>query len=377
MKYSILGFYVRHELRTGAHRRYLELLSALAQSGWDVTVIVSNTLDLEMYHFNKILVEPVHRSKIPYSLKQLHRVKSHLSKLHSANWIALAFGETNYPTLKLVRRRLNAKIIFAFRSNSYKAFKNLFDVYNKTMSFKELIIKNKLLRVERAIVKLSDLLIFQSEFDKSDILTRTGVRNTKTYIIPNSLNESWFDKSYKNLNKSVKLEKIIYLGNYDIRKGSLFLLKAFNILKKRGIKIELDLFGGGNERFDLQKYVDDNQLNDLINVNGKMENPISKIHNYDLMVIPSIYDSYPNVILESIFTGTPVIASNNSGMKAILENEELLFDTGSPEDIANRIDFLYNNPEEYQKVKTLCRKRAEVHDFSWPEKFSGLFKTLV
>lgn len=370
MKLSILGFYLRHEVRTGGHKRYLELLDALATKGWDVSVIISDTIDTSHYHFQCLKVKPVYRGKIiPYSIKQLFRILPKIISLPKKSWITIAFGETNYISLNAAKLLKRSKVMFAFRSNSYKAKDDEYRYYGNKITLKKKLFLKKMLHLEKSIIKLSDILVFQTTIDRDDIMTRTAGDLTKAVIIPNSLNESWFDKDFKYTNSSTSLKKIIYLGNYDTRKGALFLLKAFNLLKDKDLDLELHLYGGGNERIGLLEYAKKKEITNKVHIHGKLENPISSLGGYDLMIIPSVYDSYPNVILEALFTGTPVIGSDNSGMKSILEYDELLFKTGNPQDIAEKIEALYNNNELYQSVYKLCRERAEFHDFSWPGEF--------
>lgn len=377
MKISILGFYLRHEVRTGGHKRYLELLDSLSKKGWNVIVIISSTISLSDYNFTAIPVKPVFRGKIiPYSVKQLFRILPSLMNLPRGNWVSIAFGETNYLSLKFSKIMKGSSILFAFRSNTYKAKDNEYIYYNKNKSLKDRFNLNKMLNIEKRITKLADIIVFQTTADRDDIFNRTNTEYKKGVIIPNSLRESWFDNQYRDKNTSKSLQKIIYLGNYDVRKGAQFLLEAFNILKERNIIIDLHLYGGGNESLKLKEYVDNNGLSGNVIVHGKLINPVSVLSEFDLMIIPSVYDSYPNVILESIFTGTPVLGSDNSGMKAILEYSELLFKTADIQDIANKIESIYKNERLYEKVHNLCQKRAVYHDFSWPSKFEEVILSL-
>lgn len=369
MKPTIIGFFLRHEIRTGAHKRYLELLNNLSTRGWDVLVLLSSTINSSDYSFKTIPLEPVHVGKLPFSIKQAIRILPVLFRLDKKRWVNIVFGETNYLSSKLCQIILRAKIIFAFRSNSYKAKKDQHLFLNTTYRVKERFNLLKMKNIEKKIVNLSDLLVFQTTYDRDDIQLRTGFDLSKSVIIPNSVRESWFLKQYQFKNCSKELKNIVYLGNYDDRKGAMFLLQAFKILKDRNMNISLELFGGGNEIIKLKKYAEDNELTEHVTINGKMLNPVSKLGDYDLMVTPSIYDSYPNVILEALFTGTPVLASDNSGMKAILEDERLLFKTADPEEIADKIEQLYRDKELYLSVKEICRDRTHYHDFSWSERF--------
>lgn len=370
MKPTILGFYLRKEIRTGGHKRYLELLNSLSNKGYSVTVLIGNSIDNSDYSFKTIPLKPVNKGRIlPYSIKQMFRVLLTIMSLPSAPWVTIVFGESNYFTMLLTKIVLKSKIIFAYRSNSYKARKDQYLLENNKLKLKHKLQLSKMKKLERKITSLSDKIIFQTEFDRNDIILRSGGDISKSIIIPNSVRESWFNKGFKGINTSKGLESIIYLGSFDNRKGVIYLLRAMAILKSRGITPKLDLFGYGNQKAGLINFIEKSGLTESVKIHGKLNDPIKVIGSYDLMIVPSIYDSYPNVILESIFTGTPVIASDNSGMKAILEHQELLFKTGDPNDIAVKIEKLYSCCESYKNIKDICNERCEIHDFVWCDKF--------
>lgn len=374
MEKTILGFYLRNEIRTGGHKRYLELLDSLAKKGWKVKVLISNTIDKTQFNFDSIGLKPVFKGKIiPYSLKQMLRILPQLLSLKKGNYITICFGETNYLSMLAANKILKSKSVFAFRSNSYMAKLNQFKLKKITLKKKLQLIK--MYRLEKSIVKLSDQLIFQTDFDKNDIIERHKYSKA-TFIIPNSINESWFLSNYKNINNSSKLKKILYLGSYDERKGAIYLLEAINGIIKSKLNIELDMYGYGPNKKMFSKFINDRGIDDKVTIHDKMVEPIKQIGRYDLMIVPSIYDSYPNVILESIFVGTPVLASKNSGMEAILKYDELLFNTGDSNDIENKILGLLKSQEQYRKIKELCNIRANEHDFIWTDRFENIIDKL-
>lgn len=376
MKPVIFGYYLRNEIRTGGHRRYLELLSSLAKEGFTVKVLLASTIDSSQFSFKTIPVKRVAKGKIPYTLKQLFRVIPELFKLSKAFYISLAFGESNLLILKATKYILKSRNIFAFRSNSYVAKRNQLEITGKINRLSSKCQLIKMLKIEKSILKSSDFIVFQTEVDKNDILSRHSKLSISSSIIPNSINEAWFINDYRDLNRSKELRKIIYLGSYDNRKGVIYLIKAMKQVINKGYNIQLDLFGYGKKKQSLLNYVNNNGLKAYIKINDKLSNPLKFIPNYDLMIVPSIYDSYPNVILESIFTGTPVIASNNSGMKAILLYDKLLFKTADHNSIAEKIEYLTHS-ENYLEAKKLCNIRLSEHDFNWPKQFIYIINDII
>jgi hypothetical protein len=50
----------------------------------------------------------------------------------------------------------------------------------------------------------------------------------------------------------------------------------------------------------------------------------------------------------------------------MLRHEELLFEPGSPESIANLIIGLVTDGSKYAKARVLCESRRDYFDFDWP-----------
>jgi len=98
---------------------------------------------------------------------------------------------------------------------------------------------------------------------------------------------------------------------------------------------------------DLSKY--------RIGMNADVEIELAK--NTDVLVIPSTHDGCPNVLLESMLAGTPVISTKTGAMKEILEDCECgsFFDVYDASDLANKITTLLNNPYETRKKSILAR----------------------
>jgi len=71
----------------------------------------------------------------------------------------------------------------------------------------------------------------------------------------------------------------------------------------------------------------------------------------DVLVIPSTHDGCPNVLLESMLAGVPVISTTKGAMKEIIEKCDcgFLFEVNNKFDLANKIRYVLNNPVEARK----------------------------
>ena len=66
------------------------------------------------------------------------------------------------------------------------------------------------------------------------------------------------------------------------------------------------------------------------------------------------YEGFPMILVEAMLRGRPVIASRLGGISEVVDDgvTGLLFEAGNTEDLAEKIQYLWDNPE-------LCRKMGE------------------
>ena len=85
----------------------------------------------------------------------------------------------------------------------------------------------------------------------------------------------------------------------------------------------------------------------------------------DVCAIPSYYESYGMVALESLACGTPIVANNVGGMKNIVRCSEMgrIVSDNSPHYMAGEIsEVIYQSEDKERHIKTL---RDTVAEFSW------------
>lgn len=113
---------------------------------------------------------------------------------------------------------------------------------------------------------------------------------------------------------------IVYTGRFAQAKGINNLLKAYSILVKKHDNVKLILVGDGELRGKIQALIDELYLNGKVMLLGFQDNPFKYIAAADLFVLPSFYEGFPNVLVEAMACGTPVIAADcPSGPAEILK----------------------------------------------------------
>ena len=99
--------------------------------------------------------------------------------------------------------------------------------------------------------------------------------------------------------------------------------------------------------------------------NVKFTGPVSDIDRYyidsDIMMLPTRYEPFSNVVLEAMRGGNAVITTRQNGAAEILQNE-LLMDQSSDEKILPVLRRLLDEPDYLEKIKNL--NIETIKDFS-------------
>jgi glycosyltransferase involved in cell wall biosynthesis len=380
---TILGLFLYKEIRTGGHRRYLELMEGMAARGHTVRLLVNENLSYSFSHLKPIYltVKYTQGQRYPVSLVFKHAIERNYpsiqSELAGTEWI-LIFSETNLSAAGYLKKKLNCKLLYGHRSNAVQEALQ----YKKEHGGKNW----KLLKYqidywkyrwyEGKINSLSEAIVFQSRYDQEDYLSRNPSAKDKSFIIGGHIGPPRFKAETAQINHSTSLRRLLFIGTTGPRKGLQYLLEALVLLKERGIdQLELDVVGPGDTEAHLS-YLKQHGLLDKVRFHGRVADPFPFMQADDLMVIPSIYDSYPNTVLEALHTGIPVIASAVGGIPEMLQFSELLFPPGDAKSIAEKILNLVSDPQAYIKLRTLCAHRLPAFHFDWEAKWEEVIVNL-
>ena len=245
-------------------------------------------------------------------------------------------------------------------------------------SFVEMV-KNKILfYLHQYSIKNSELTIYPSKF-----LSQVPKYRSKQTCIINHGVEKVFNqnkKKFKTLDKNSSF-KIIYLSKYENYKNHLNLVKACELVKKKGINISLSLIGINKKEIKnsiLMKIIENfNQKHGKFILLRKIQKhkSIKDIYSkFDLHVYPSICESFGIIILETIASSLPIICSNLKVFREILKKHTLYFDPFNPEDISKKIIKYIQNPK-FRKTNTHKLKIIS-KNYNWKKASSQTYNIL-
>ncbi len=218
----------------------------------------------------------------------------------------------------------------------------------------------------RVIWKYAEFVVANSlEFKK---LAQKVNPNQKIKVITNGIDvKEFYCRNLLNEGNAEDSFRVICGSRITPRKGIRFIIKATQILKSKGIKIELDIIGEGNEKRDLEKMVDNMNLNKEINFLGVIKH--SELPKYyqrsNVYVSASFNEGMSNTMLEALACGLPIIATKTGGTNEMVFSGEngFVVEMKSAEDIAKKIEIIFNNFELEKKMSEKSRQIAE--KMSW------------
>ncbi|HEY6801970.1 MAG TPA: glycosyltransferase [Pyrinomonadaceae bacterium] len=146
-------------------------------------------------------------------------------------------------------------------------------------------------------------------------------------------------------------------------KGPVRLLEAFRIAHKNCADIRLTLAGSGSQRSEFIAKSRSAGLEDKIELVGVYKTPQQRaafMNSFDVFVLPSLTEGTPNVIIEAMAHGKPVIATAVGGVPDLVTDDVgILVDPDDIEAMAQAMIRLANDPALRKKLGSAARKKYE------------------
>lgn len=111
------------------------------------------------------------------------------------------------------------------------------------------------------------------------------------------------------------------MGRIQHQKGFWNLIKSFYLFNKRYPKSKLVIIGEDFSNGKIISLINELGMNENIILVGKQDNPFKIISKSNCYVLSSLFEGFPNALVEAMSCGVPVIAANcKSGPKEILDD---------------------------------------------------------
>tara|TARA_R110000823_G_scaffold243818_1_gene368006 strand:+ start:26897 stop:28084 length:1188 start_codon:yes stop_codon:yes gene_type:complete len=157
--------------------------------------------------------------------------------------------------------------------------------------------------------------------------------------------------------------KLLSVGRTHWKKGYDYALRSCKLLRDKGIPFQYTIIGGAGDE-ELQFLVDDFELKNYVVLEKRKPQTevFSLMQEASLLLMPSLEEGIPNVVVEAMAIGLPVISTNCGGVPELITNDKegWLVPTRNPQALAGAIeDFLGLSVNKIEEVRLAARKKVE------------------
>jgi glycosyltransferase involved in cell wall biosynthesis len=140
---------------------------------------------------------------------------------------------------------------------------------------------------------------------------------------------------------------VVFLGRLSREKNPLLLVDIAALLRPHGYRVKI--VGGGAMEPAVRALIAERGLHDVVSVTGLLDRSLAlqEIHNAGVLVLPSLHEGFPMVLLEAMAMRVPVVAAAVCGIPELITDgaSGLLVDDGNAHTYAAAIRRIAENPD--------------------------------
>jgi glycosyltransferase involved in cell wall biosynthesis len=338
-------FIIPHLGSGGAERVVVNLCNSLADYERVVLIfenIIKHNVDAWVISINSPATQNLFKKLLNFPVRYLKIRK--LKEEIKPDFVVSLLEPANL--FNVLTKISNQKTILSFRSN-YTATLREDPFFGKGIT--KSILKTFYTLAFKTIYNRADLLVAVSKDVAEDLIKNYGINSNKVKVIYNpypidEIRELAREPlgSYEEIFKEPIL---ITAGRLTKPKGQWYLLRVFKALKEKHKDLKLVILGEGelkdylvklSEELGLKTYVwDRDELSESFDVYflGFQKNPFKFIARSKLFVFPSLWEGFPNALVEAMACSVCVVSSDcRSGPREILApNTDFNYQTQQPE----------------------------------------------
>ena len=266
----------------------------------DYTLISENNLESHVNDVADAILSYCQKLNLPYEL------------IHSHYWLSGLIGN-------ILSKSWNIPHITMF--HTLAALKNRAGLGGLEPSYR--------IDYEKSVIAECNLIIASTQQEKSDLVIGYGANPDKVTVIPCGINPSLFKPIDKEIARKAcgldaNINTMLFVGRMDPLKGLPNLLEALALLRHRD-NFRLLVIGGENDKEagfrNMLDIILTYQLSPVVIPLGSV--PHEDMYLYynaaDFCIIPSYYESFCLVALESLACGTPVLSTDVGEVKEMVQ----------------------------------------------------------
>lgn len=187
-------------------------------------------------------------------------------------------------------------------------------------------------------------------------------RNIKSFFTATYSNEECVTPKFRDYSGCLTF---LFVGGLVVGKRPLLAIQIIEALIKKGVHAELDMYGDGVLKPELQKYIADNNLDNCVRLNGNQnKNTLKKaLLEAHFLILPSKSEGWPKAIAEAMFFGVVPISTSVSCVPFMLDygKRGVLIDCN----LENAVLAILESLKSLEDLKTMSKNA-----FKWSQSYT-------
>lgn len=234
--------------------------------------------------------------------------------------------------------------------------------------------------IEKKRWRILNILALQ----KADVVTtpsiflKTRLHLKDAVVIPNAIfSNEYYPICHSEKNK-INLVTVTNFAFKDKSDGVLNIIKNIdNVQKFTDKQITYTIVGGGPYLQNVIKSSENAQIS--INFTGFISNPKTILQQSDIFLYHSMHDNFPNVLLEAMASGLPIVTNKVGAVEEIIDTDKSGFIVSDDDKYQKYLLNLISDHNLRKQIGTIARKRVE-EKFDWDSvilNYISLYETLL
>jgi len=206
------------------------------------------------------------------------------------------------------------------------------------------------------LLKRVDQIISVSEVSMRDYVQMFPFVKNKNQVIPIGIETEVLDTKTESPGVQESISRghryILHVGGFTFEKNHEGLLRIFQLVLQKRPEMQLVIAGDGPLFTTIQDKVKELGLESNVQLLGRRTDVASLMKHASMLVLPSIIEGLPGVLLEAMYCRVPVIANNVGAIPDLLaEGRGIVVEKGDEEEFANAVIQQLDQPKSEAQLE--------------------------